>query len=138
MDRDMKSGFCLYCGNKIINDAISESSPNERTAVINHLTVLLEYFAELSDAIPYGNWEDIYDEMMGFVDTTLLQDADCSDAWYLKAASHVLLNDIEGANNLTKKGDLKTNSYGIYSKEDVHALIEKNNSKLQNSKTRKS
>lgn len=108
LDEEMKSGFCVHCGTKIMNDRYisGQVSIDRNVDIINHLKIAKE-------AASQHDWETLTKLMEGI----LLMDADCSDAWYLKALSSMSKN-IERFDSFVSKGD-NGNKYDIFSKEDV-------------------
>jgi hypothetical protein len=108
-EEDMKSGFCIHCGSKIINQrALNGSISIDRSSdIINHLKIAKE-------ASRVHDWENL----AKLIDSILLMDADCHDAWCMKALlcyrNETMFEDI-----MLEIGRKGTESYGIFSREDI-------------------
>jgi len=108
-EENMMSGFCIHCGSKIIRERSVKGtiSIDRTTDIVNHLKLAKE-------TLRIHDWENA----SKLVNNILLMDADCLDAWYMKALLcfrdksmyESLLNEIENKS---------LECYGIFSKEDI-------------------
>jgi DNA-directed RNA polymerase subunit RPC12/RpoP len=120
MEEDMKQGFCVHCGSRIMNDrSVSGNvTVDKRSDIVNALKVAKRKMEE-------NDWNGV----IRTVDSILLMDADCRDALYM----HSLLKT--GAKIISTKGALISkemfdeiinsvkdeglNNYDIFSPEDI-------------------
>ena len=109
MDEEMKFGFCLHCGTKIMNDKhVSGSvSIDKNPEIINHLKMAREHASN-------HDWE----ALTKLVEKILLMDAECSDAWYMSVLLSMPQADDGTLDSLMSKGD-KGKKYEIFFKDDI-------------------
>ncbi len=109
MEEDMRSGFCVHCGSKIINEPkITGKVTIDKTDDIrNHLKMA-------KNALKDKDWETA----SKLVDSVLLMDSDCLDAWCMKAL--LSFRDKKQYDAYAAKiENEELNSYGIFSKDDI-------------------
>ena len=108
LDEEMKSGFCIHCGTKIVNEQrINGSITIDRTPdIINHLKVAREYLTA-------RNWN----AAAKIIENIFLMDAECSDAWYMKALLHIRQSTSKDFIDRAESNGMK--NYNIFSKEDI-------------------
>ncbi|MBO7204892.1 MAG: hypothetical protein J6V08_00520, partial [Candidatus Methanomethylophilaceae archaeon] len=76
MDEDLESGFCVYCGNKVINDNVSKVkvSVDRSSEVVNTLMLAKSY---------------LYDKDLmtaqSLLNKVMMIDSVNSDVWYMDA-----------------------------------------------------
>ena len=109
MEEDLKQGFCVHCGSKILNERPSAGSVTvDRTPdIVNHLKVA-------KNALMEHDWE----AAARVVENIFLMDTDCLDAWYMKAL--LSFRDKPAYDGImARTGSEKLNSYDLFSKEDI-------------------
>ena len=108
MEEEMTSGFCVHCGSRIINEQSAGGPvPAEKGSdIADHLRTAKESLAS-------HNW----DVAAGLVDSILLMDANCQDAWYMR--SLIGLRDGTSESFIAKAESGGKKSYGVFSKEDI-------------------
>lgn len=76
MDEDMESGFCIHCGNKVINESVSKVkvSVDRSSEVYNTLSLAKSYLYD-KDIITAQN----------LLNKVMLIDSTNSDVWYMDA-----------------------------------------------------
>ena len=109
MEDNMKSGFCVHCGSKIINEQnISGTVLIDKSSDIeNHLKIAKE-------SLMIHDW----DSATRLVENVLLMDPECLDAWYMKALLNYRNKTLYNS-TLNKLVNKKWNDYEIFSKEDI-------------------
>jgi DNA-directed RNA polymerase subunit RPC12/RpoP len=109
MEENMKDGFCVHCGTKIINEQniSGQVSIDKKSDIVNHLKVAKEALTEQN-----------LETATKLIENILLMDYDCLDAWYMKAL--LSFKDKRAYDDLLIKTESKElNNYGIFSKEDI-------------------
>lgn len=110
MDSSLVSGYCTYCGYKMINDnaVVGRVSINRAEELVNSLKMV-------RTAIEDGDRSTAED----FVQNALSIDPECADAWYMRAA---LDSGNKKQSKLDRERGNKGKPYGVFSKSDLDAL----------------
>ena len=113
LEENMKQGFCMYCGTKVVNDRFisGEVSIDKSADIINHIKLT-------KDALIAHDW----DASTRFVEKILLMDPECSDAWYMKALISKRQASAEAVSSFISKGEGAKNKFDLFSKEDITAF----------------
>jgi len=108
MEENMKSGFCVHCGSKILNEQSMSGtvSIDKSTDIINNLK-----FAK--ESLKMHEWETAN----RLVESVLTLDADCRDAWYMKAL--INYRDATHKSLIDKAEGKGMKNYEIFSKADI-------------------
>ncbi len=105
MDENLESGFCIYCGSKIVNDNVSKVKVSlDRSSDIINTLRLAKYY--------------IHDKDLGLarrlIDKVMEMDTENSDVWYMDA----VIDYKNRKTNLSRASGLK--SFGVFTLEDYH------------------
>jgi DNA-directed RNA polymerase subunit RPC12/RpoP len=111
IEKEMTSGFCVHCGGRIVNEQKTGSKDpvKKDSELVSHLKMAKE-------TLGTHDWQ----AASGLVDSILLIDADCQDAWYMKALLRYRSGTSEEMIEKAESGGM--NSYGIFSKEDISEI----------------
>jgi DNA-directed RNA polymerase subunit RPC12/RpoP len=105
LEEDMKQGFCIHCGNRILNQP--STGNDKRSEVTNYLNIA-------KDALYAKNWTAV----PKLLDKIFQIDWDCKDAWYMKAIwSYGIEADYNGI--MERIATRPMNNYGIFFEEDI-------------------
>ena len=107
MDEDLESGFCVYCGNKVINDNVSKVkvSVDRSSEVVNTLMLAKSY---------------LYDKDLmtaqSLLNKVMMIDSVNSDVWYMDAVldSRNRKRDLERAKQYDSLGIFTFKDYNEY------------------------
>jgi predicted RNA-binding Zn-ribbon protein involved in translation (DUF1610 family) len=108
IEEGMSSAFCIHCGGKIVNEKKNGGqAPAEKDSpIIRDLKMAKESLAE-------HDW----DAVRGVVENILRDNADCQDAWYMKALLHRREKTFDSIIANAESGGMK--DHGVFSKEDI-------------------
>lgn len=107
-EKEMTSGFCIHCGDRIVTERVAgDSMPNDGTSNIAF------YLNKAKETLGEHNW----DSAAGLVESILRLDPECRDAWYMKALLHRRSDDERQILEKAKTGKMR--EYGVFSKADI-------------------
>jgi len=108
MEEDLTSGFCVHCGSKIVKEQnVGGQVPVDKGSDLTYRLKLAK------ESLIAHEWE----AATGLVEDILLKNADCRDAWYMKALLHH--RDAASEDLIAKAESGGKKSFGIFSKEDI-------------------
>ena len=104
MEDNMKQGFCIHCGSRIMNQP---AGTDKRSEVVNYLKMA-------KDALQAKNWT----EAAKIVNKIFDIDYDCRDAWYM-SAMWSYGNEAAYKEVIGKTESRPMNDYGIFSIDEI-------------------
>ena len=107
-EEKMNSGFCVHCGNKIVNE-----HPAIEQVPTDHDSKMAYYLKKAKGSLTDHDW----DTADGLVNNILKLDPDCKDAWYMQALLHRRDGTSESIIEKAESGGKR--DYGVFSKEDI-------------------
>ena len=108
MDAEIKSGFCVHCGTGIIN------GQNSKKVVIDKGIDVVNYLKVAKENLMMHEWK----AAAGLVESIILTDPDCQDAWFMKALLS-MRDSPKYPYMLNKAKEPQLRSRGIFSEEDI-------------------
>ena len=108
IEEEMRSGFCVHCGGKIVNEhATGGQAPAGGSPDITY------YLKKAKESLAEHDW----DTARGLVDSIMHLDAECRDVWYMEALLH--RRDGTEGSMIEKAESGGKKDCGVFSKDDI-------------------